>query len=45
VEEEEMKKAAQGVVLAYKPVDKRPQPAAAAVKVAPRPRTAVAAAR
>jgi len=40
-----MKTAAQGVVLAYKPVDKRPQPAVPAVKVAPRPRAAVAAAR
>jgi RNA polymerase sigma factor for flagellar operon FliA len=37
--------AAQGVVLAYKPVDKRPQPVRPAIKVAERPRAAVAAAR
>jgi hypothetical protein len=36
---------AQGVVLAYKPVEKRPQPVRAAIKVASRPRAAVAAAR
>ena len=38
--------AAQGVVLAYKPADKRPIPVRpAALKVSPRPRTAVAVAR
>ena len=37
--------AAHGVVLAYKPADKRPQPVRAAIKVAPRQRTAVAVAR
>jgi hypothetical protein len=39
------KTAAHGVVLAYKPADKRPQPVRAAIKVAPRQRTAVAVAR
>jgi RNA polymerase sigma factor for flagellar operon FliA len=39
------KTAAHGVVLAYKPADKRPQPVLAAIKVAPRQRTAVAVAR
>jgi hypothetical protein len=41
----EMKPAAQGVVLAYKPVEKRPQAVRPVVKVAARPRAAVAAAR
>ena len=42
----ETKTAAQGVVLAYKPAEKRPLPVRpAALKVSPRPRTAVAVAR